>query len=104
MLVGRVENVVIRHNHALGGYGGITCGSETAGGIRNVHVHDCLFENVRHAIYFKTRRPRGGGGEHIAAERIAFSATDHAIFFDMLGLPMYVGELANRLPKRPQRS
>ena len=96
-----VENVVFRHNRALGGFGGITCGSETAGGIRNIHIHDCLFENVRHAVYFKTRRPRGGGGENILAERIAFSANDHAIFFDMLGAPMYVGELANRLPKRP---
>ncbi len=96
-----VENVVLRHNHALGGFGGITCGSETAGEIRNIHAHDCLFEDVRHAVYFKTRRPRGGGGEHILAERIVFSAYQHAIFFDMLGAPMYVGELANRLPKRP---
>ncbi|WP_168205245.1 glycoside hydrolase family 28 protein [Bythopirellula goksoeyrii] len=96
-----VENVVFRHNHALGGFGGITCGSETAGGIRNIHVHDCLFENVRHAVYFKTRRPRGGGGENFLAERIAFSAYNHAIFFDMLGATMYVGELANRLPIRP---
>ncbi|TWU27747.1 glycoside hydrolase family 28 protein [Bythopirellula polymerisocia] len=96
-----VENVVMRHNHALGGFGGITCGSETAGEIRNIHVHDCLFENVLHAVYLKTRRPRGGGGEHFLAERIVFSATKHAIFFDMLGAPMYVGELANRLPERP---
>lgn len=70
-------------------------------GIRNIHVHDCLFDNVRHAVYFKTRRPRGGGGENFLAERITFSAYNHAIFFDMLGATMYVGELANRLPVRP---
>lgn len=100
--VGRtVENVVLRHNHANGGFGGITCGSETAGEIRNIYVHDCLFENVRHAFYFKTRRPRGGGGERFWAERIAFSTYNHAIYFDMLGAPIYVGELAHRLPPRP---
>lgn len=96
-----VENVVMRRNLATGGIGGVTCGSETAGGIRNVHVHDCVFDNVRYALYFKTRRPRGGGGEQLSFERIRFAARDHAIFFDMLGAPMYVGELAHRLPPRP---
>ena len=94
------ESVVFRYNHADGGYGGVTFGSETAGGIRNVYVHDCLFEQVRHGVYFKTRRPRGGGGENILVERIVFSSSDHGLFFDMLGLPIYVGELAQRLPKR----
>ena len=65
---------------AQGGFGGVTCGSETAGVIRNVYVHDCLFENVRHAVYMKTRRPRGGGGERIVIERIRFSASGHGIF------------------------
>lgn len=96
-----VQNVVIRHNYAQSGFGGITFGSETAGTIRNIHVHDCVFENVRHAAYFKTRRPRGGGGQNILVERIAFQSSNHAVFFDMLGLPIYVGELANRLPARP---
>lgn len=95
-----VENVVFRHCHADGGYGGITCGSETAGGVRNIYLHDCLFENVRHATYFKTRRPRGGGVEHVVVERVKFSASNHGLFFDMLGLPIYVGELAKRLPPR----
>ncbi len=95
-----VENVVLRHNHATGGFGGITCGSETAGGIRDVYAHDCVFENVRHAVYLKTRRPRGGGGERITIERIRFTSYHHGIFFDMIGSPMYVGELGNRLPRR----
>ncbi|MCA9257822.1 MAG: hypothetical protein KDA61_01425 [Planctomycetales bacterium] len=95
-----VENVVFRFNRATGGFGGITCGSETAGGIRHVHVHDCVFENVRHAVYMKTRRPRGGGCEDVVIERVRFSAYNHAVFFDMIGSPLYVGELGRRLPKR----
>jgi hypothetical protein len=96
------ENVVMRYNLATGGTGGVTCGSETAGGIRNVHIHDCVFENVRHCVYMKTRRPRSGGGGHWLVERIAFSAGNTAIAFDMLGAPIYVGELAERLPPRPR--
>ncbi|MBX3427061.1 MAG: glycoside hydrolase family 28 protein [Pirellulales bacterium] len=96
-----VENVVFRRNYAAGGIGGVTCGSETAGGIRRVHVHDCVFEGVKHAIYLKTRRPRGGGGEQLSFERIRFTTQDHAVFCDMLGAPMFVGELAERLPPRP---
>lgn len=93
-----VENVVLRHNLATGGYGGVTCGSETAGGIRDIYVRDCIFNDVRHAVYFKTRRPRGGGGERFTAERIKFRSYEHGLFFDMLGSTMFVGELANRLP------
>ena len=100
--VGRpAENIVVRHCLATGGFGGFTCGSETAGGIRNIHLHDCVFSDVRHAVYFKTRRPRGGGGESILAERLTFTCTNHAVFFDMIGSPLYVGDLGNRLPKRP---
>lgn len=95
-----VENVVLRFNHSTGGFGGISFGSETAGGIRDIYAHDCVFEDVRHAVYVKTRRPRGGGGERITIERIRFTANYHGILVDMIGLPMYVGELGNRLPRR----
>lgn len=99
-----VENVVLRHCYATGGIGGLTCGSETAGGIRHVYVHDCVFENVRHAVYMKTRRPRGGGVEQVRIERVRFTANNHAVFFDMIGSPLYVGELGNRLPRRERTS
>ncbi|WP_425399441.1 glycoside hydrolase family 28 protein [Aeoliella sp.] len=95
-----VENVVLRFNHSTGGTGGIAFGSETAGGIRDIYAHDCVFEGVRHAVYIKTRRPRGGGGERINIERVRFTATYHGVLIDMIGLPMYVGELGNRLPRR----
>lgn len=96
-----VENVVLRRNHAAGGIGGITCGSETAGTIRNVLVQDCVFDDVKHAVYLKTRRPRGGGVEKLWIDGLRFTANDHAVFCDMLGSPMFVGKLAERLPPRP---
>ncbi|QDV74060.1 Polygalacturonase [Botrimarina mediterranea] len=95
------ENVVIRRCYAQGGYGGFTTGSETAGGVRNVYVHDCVFDGVSFGAYFKTRRPRGGGGDHLVVERLRLRTLSHAIFFDMIGSPLYVGELGERLPRRP---
>jgi hypothetical protein len=95
------RNVVFRRNLAVGGTGGIACGSETAGGIRNVHVHDCIFEGVKHAIFLKTRRPRSGGGEGWLLERIVVDSRDTAILVDMLGSVAYAGDLAARLPPRP---
>jgi hypothetical protein len=94
------ENVVVRYCLAREGHGGITCGSETAGMIRNVYVHDCVFDNTGVGIRFKTRRPRGGGGENIVYERIRMNLTSTAFNWDMLGSAQYVGELAQRLPAR----
>jgi hypothetical protein len=94
------ENVVVRNCLAREGHGGITCGSETAGMIRNLYVHDCVFDNTGTGIRFKTRRPRGGGGENISYERIRMNLTGPAFNWDMLGSRTYVGDLANRLPPR----
>lgn len=93
------ENVVIRYCLAKKGHGGITCGSETASMIRNVSVQDCVFDDTRVGIRFKTRRTRGGGGENLYYERIRLtnmSAT--ALDWDMLGSATYVGKLASRYP------
>jgi hypothetical protein len=94
------ENVVVRYSMALEGHGGITCGSETAGVIRNLYVHDCVFKNTGVGINFKTRRPRGGGGEFLYYERLRMDLKMTAIKWDMLGSPRHVGELAERLPVR----
>ncbi len=95
------ENVVVRYCLAQRGHGGITLGSETAGMIRNLYLHDCVFDGTGVGIRFKTRRPRGGGGENVILERIRMNLTGTAIKADMLGQRMYVGELANRLPALP---
>jgi hypothetical protein len=95
------ENIVVRFCLAQRGHGGITLGSETAGMIRNLYLQDCVFDGTGTGIRFKTRRPRGGGGENVILERIRMDLTGTAITADMLGARMYVGELADRLPARP---
>lgn len=94
------ENIVIRYCLAQRGPGGMTVGSETAGWIRNVYMHDCVFNAPMNGFYFKSRRNRGGGGENMTFERIRMLNPKRAFRWDMLGAPMYMGELANRLPIR----
>jgi len=59
------ENVLIRHCRFQAGHGGVTAGSETAGGIRNVFAENCQFDSpdLRMAIRLKTNPRRGGGVE-----------------------------------------
>lgn len=94
------ENVVVRYCLTTRGHGGVTCGSETAGMIRNLYVHDCVFKDTRVGIRFKTRRPRGGGGENLTYERIRINGSSTAIMWDMLGSSVHVGDQASRYPPR----
>jgi len=95
------ENIVIRFCLARQGHGGITVGSETASMIRNLYVHDVVFDDTGVGLRFKTRRPRGGGGENLYYERIRMRLQQDAFRWDMLGARMYVGALADRLPALP---
>lgn len=92
------ENVLIRYCLAKDGHGGITCGSETAGGIRNVYLHDCVFYGTRTGFRFKTRRNRGGTVEDVLYENIRLVDMKEAFTWDLLGSKMYMGELARRFP------
>lgn len=97
--VGRpTENVVIRHCLAKDGHGGITIGSETAGDVRNVWLHDCVFYGTRTGFRFKTRRNRGGTVEKILYENIRLVNVREAFTWDLLGTKTYMGELARRYP------
>jgi len=92
------ENIVVRYCLAKRGHGGITVGSETAGMVRNLYVHDCVFDGTGVGIRFKTRRPRGGGGEQLYYERIRMNLEHTALRWDMLGSAVHVGELATDEP------
>ncbi|TYR38005.1 glycoside hydrolase family 28 protein [Sphingobacterium phlebotomi] len=90
------ENIVVRYCLAGEGHGGITLGSETAGMIKNLYVHDCAFDGTDVGIRFKTRRPRGGGGHDIAFENIRMNVIHSALRWDMLGSATHVGQQASR--------
>ena len=65
-------------------------------------AYDCIMENPNSPLYFKTRRPRGGGGENMWFEKIHILNTKkNAFLFDMLGDSSNVGDLAKRFPAQP---
>ena len=94
------ENIVIRYSLAQHGHGGVTCGSETAGVIKNLYVHDCVFDGTRTGIRFKTRRNRGGGSDCTYYERLRMINVGKAFTWDLLGSAYYMGEMAARYPAR----
>jgi polygalacturonase len=61
------ENIVIRDCTFQAGHGGVTMGSETSGGIRNVFAEHCQFDSpdLDAAMRFKTNPARGGFIENI---------------------------------------
>jgi polygalacturonase len=67
------ENIVVRHYKATDidtGSGGIVFGSETSGGVRNVYVHDAVYERSDRGIRFKSTRGRGNVVENIWIDNI----------------------------------
>lgn len=53
------QNFVIRNCQMKHGHGAVVLGSEMAGGIRNIHVSQCIFEQTDRGLRIKTRRGRG---------------------------------------------
>ena len=54
-----VTDCVFKHGH------GMSIGSETVGGVRNVLVKNCTFEDTDNGLRIKSRRERGGRVENI---------------------------------------
>jgi len=68
-----VTDCVFRHGH------GMSIGSETAGGVRNVSVRNCTFENTENGIRIKSQRGRGGVVENISYSDLTMKNVDPAI-------------------------
>jgi DNA sulfur modification protein DndE len=66
------------------GHGGITIGSETSGGVRDVSVSHCRLDGTDAGLRFKTARGHGGVVENIQVSDISMSHIhQNAIEFDM---------------------
>jgi len=59
------QNVLIENCIFKKGHGGVSIGTETAGGIKNVMVRNCVADGNEAAIKFKPRPGRGGVIENI---------------------------------------
>ena len=72
-----VTDCTFRHGH------GMSIGSETGGGVRNVLVKNCTFENTENGLRIKSQIGRGGRVENIRYEHISMTNVDPAITFTM---------------------
>lgn len=69
--VGRpAENITVTNCTMKNGHGGVVCGSEIAGGIRNVVISNCIFSGTDRGIRIKTNRNRGGYVKNILVNNI----------------------------------
>jgi polygalacturonase len=60
---------------------GMSIGSETVGGVRNVTVKNCTFENTENGIRIKSDTRRGGIVENISCDGITMKNVNPAITF-----------------------
>jgi polygalacturonase len=68
-----VTDCIFQHGH------GMSIGGETAGGVRNVTVRNCTFENTENGIRIKSQRGRGGTMENISYSDLTMKNVDPAI-------------------------
>jgi len=64
------ENIVVTNCVFGQGHCGVGVGSETAGGVRNVAISNCVCDGTRSGLRFKTARGRGGVVEDISAVNV----------------------------------
>lgn len=77
------ENIVITNCSMVHGHGGIVIGSEMSGGIRNVTVSNCVFQDTDRGVRLKTRRRRGGAMERLAFQNIIMDRVVCPLTFNM---------------------
>ncbi|HUJ71440.1 MAG TPA: glycoside hydrolase family 28 protein [Verrucomicrobiae bacterium] len=73
------EDVVIKDCSLVSSiFAGLAIGSELSGGIRNIHVENCLIKGRQNGISFKSRDGRGGFIENFTGENLLI---DHSPTF-----------------------
>ncbi|MBO5197198.1 MAG: glycoside hydrolase family 28 protein [Lachnospiraceae bacterium] len=77
------ENITIANCTMIHGHGGIVIGSEMSGGIRNVTVSNCVFQNTDRGIRVKTRRRRGGIVENLHLSNLIMDRVMCPFVFNM---------------------
>ncbi len=93
------ENIVIRNCHFKAGHGGVTAGSETAAGIRNVFAEKCNFDSpdLKMALRLKTNPRRGGFIENFFARDCTVDTAVTGIHITMIYDKVTAGETIPRI-------
>lgn len=78
------ENIVIKNSRMKKGHSSITVGSEMSGGVKNIYIENCSFEDSDQGVRVKSMLGRGGYVENIWARDIQMdSIVNAALQFEM---------------------
>ena len=83
------ENITIRDCLSRAGHGMLTLGSETSGGIRNVHAYNLKAVGTSNGIRFKSAKVRGGVVENIFLHDIEMDGVENPFHFELNWYPSY---------------
>lgn len=84
------EDIVIRDSVIRAGAAGVTFGSETSGGFRNIEIYNLhTMKDVPSGILFKSAKTRGGFGENIRIHDIVMEDTPVILRMTMNWNPNY---------------
>ena len=64
------ENITVTNCTMIHGHGGVVIGSETTGGIKNIVISNCVFQDTDRGLRFKSLRGRGGIIEDVRVTNI----------------------------------
>ncbi len=93
------QNLIIRNNVFADGHGGIACGSEMSGGIKNLFADNNTFDSptLNYALRFKTNAERGGAIENVYLRNSTIKSVGNAVVHATM---LYdVGRDGNYLPQ-----
>jgi pectinesterase len=79
---GPCEDITVTDCTFLHGHG-VSVGSETDGGVRDILIQRCTFENTGTAIRIKSARDRGGVIEDVTYRDITMKNVDQAIYINL---------------------
>ena len=89
------ENIAVTNCVFGRGHGGVGIGSETAGGVRNITISNCVCEGTDRGLRFKTGRGRGNVVENVRAQNVVMRGVTDALSVSML----YAGgDVGNPVP------
>jgi polygalacturonase len=78
------ENIAVTNCTFNAGGCGVGIGSETAGGVRNVTISNCVCDGTTCGLYFRTARGRGNVVENVSAVNVVMrNLEDTGIIFSM---------------------
>jgi len=90
-----ITDCTILHGH------GISIGSETDGGVRNVTVRNCTFENTENGLRIKSQRGKGGLVENIRYSDITMKNVNPAITLTCYYMNNSAGDAAQPAASKP---